>query len=141
MRLLLHKCVFKPVNFTLITVNANHVETAGAMAMLRMALKKMLSALDQAGLLGLIDAFQRGAETATAAVAYFDKDQGVRLLHDQVYFTLAAAVVALHQFQPLFFQKLKGEFFGLITGDAVHGEAGVAAGAGSVMLPGDFLGV
>lgn len=58
----------------------------------------VLRSADQAPLFVLIDAARSPAEISIAALTYFNENQYVVILHDQVDFTKAAAIVSCNQF-------------------------------------------
>jgi hypothetical protein len=57
----------------------------------------MLGARKHARLLSGIDAFYAASKVGAASKAHLDKDDGRSVLHDQIDFTVSAAIVSCYQ--------------------------------------------
>lgn len=76
-----------------------------------MALQKVLGRCRQSSLLARIDALGAVDEGARAAIAHLDENQFGVVSHDQVDFSVAAAVVSRYQGQAFADKAVQGDTF------------------------------
>lgn len=105
-----------------ISGNAHDVKAAGRPAVSEVVLKIVTGRSNQLALLAGCHGFERATPVAVSPVAYFHEDQGLPVLHDEVYFARLALKVALNQAQSGISQVLACQRFGLIATDFFQGE-------------------
>ena len=82
----------------------------------RMTLKVVLGAGENARLLLRADTLRAAAEVRSAAKAHLDEDERRSIAHDQIDFTVSAAVVSREQPKPMLTQMPTRERFGHCSG-------------------------
>src|SRR5699024_4571857 len=137
------ECGFLPATARVLAVafEGDHVETAGAMRVLRVGADEACGRADQALALAPRDRGGGAAETRVATIAHFHENQRLAIAHDQVQLAEAGAVVARHQGQPRLREMRAGALFErvadaahqgpLVVGADVAGAGVLVAGAGA----------
>lgn len=99
MRILNHslKRILHPLNLSL-PIYAYNIKSTGSLPV--MCLQIILRGKLQAPLFFVVYAGQRAAKMLLAAQPHFDKNQRIRILHNQVDLAASAAVIGVDMFQP-----------------------------------------
>ena len=105
------------VLLALLLGDGDHIEAAGALAMVWMLGEKALCRMNHAALFVDAYALQSADQPVSGALAHFDEDEGGFVQHDEIQLSATHMEIAREQLQFVTHKVIQRHGFGLVAGD------------------------